>query len=319
MTEAERAALVAGGRAPHWRFLLDDGEITWDDLVHGPMRFRASDLGDPVLIRSDARPLFTFSSVVDDVDLAITHVFRGDDHISNTAVQIQIFRALGVPPPRFGHFGLLVDAAGRNLSKRDRSLSLAAIREQGIEAMAVNSYLAAIGTSDNIEPAVDLDDLAPRLDLSHFSSTSPRFDARELAVLNARLLHATPYEKIAPRLSALGIAISENIWNAIRGNLSTLADVAVWRDVILGDIPPVLEDAAFCRAAAALLPPPPWDGATWKVWTRAVTDETGRKGKDLFHPLRLALTGRADGPELGNLLPLIGPERARTRLLGAAV
>jgi glutamyl-tRNA synthetase len=311
LSDAERARLEGEGRRPHWRFALIHEAIGWDDLVRGRVDFEGANLSDPVLVREDGRPLYTLSSVVDDIELGVSHVLRGEDHVSNTAVQIQLFQALGGTIPVFAHLPLLVDAGGHSLSKRLGSLSLASLREGGLEAMTLNSYLARLGTPDPIEPRLSLDELAAAFDMSRFGRAAPRFDAEELTRLNARLLHITPYETVRTRLPE---DVDAAMWEIVRANLGTLAEAADWRDICRGTIAPVIEDAELTTAAAELLPPEPWDGHTWKSWTEAVKARTGRTGKKLFHPLRLALTGRERGPELRDLLPLIGRERAQARL-----
>ena len=313
LSEAERAKLEGAGRRPHWRFALAHEAIAWDDLVRGRVAFEGANLSDPVLLREDGRPLYTFSSVVDDIELGISHVIRGEDHVSNTAVQVQLAEALGGAVPAFAHLPLLVDAGGQSLSKRLGSLSLRSLREAGLEAMTVNSYLARLGTPDPIEPHLCLDELLAAFDMSRFGRAAPRFDAEELTRLNARLLHVTPYQAVRARLPK---GIDETLWEAVRANVTILAEAADWQRICRGPVAPVIEDAALAAAAADLLPPEPWDGTTWKSWTEAVKARTGHKGKRLFHPLRLALTGLERGPELRDLLPLIGRARAEARLRG---
>ena len=319
LTEAERAELESIGRKPHWRFRLDSESITWKDAVHGDISFDAASLSDPVLVRSDGQPLYTFSSVVDDIAFGITHIVRGDDHIANSAAQIQIFRALGGTPPDFGHLPLLTDAQGGALSKRLGSLSLAHLRADGMEAMTVNSLLAKLGTSDPIEPRAELAELVIEFDFAKFSPAGPKFDVAELERLNARLLHALSFAQARGRLAELGLSGADaRFWEAVRGNLTRLADAKTWWEVCFGRIAPKIVDAGLTAKAAELLPPGPWNGETWRAWTGQVSAATGAKGKALYKPLRLALTGREHGPELQDLLPMIGPERARARLLGQA-
>lgn len=313
LSEEDRAKLEAEGRRPHWRFKLAPGEIAWDDLVRGPVSFEGENLSDPVLIREDARPLYTLTSVVDDIELAVTHVLRGEDHVANTAVQVQLFQALEGQVPAFGHLSLIAGAGGESLSKRLGSLSLASLRESGLEAMTLNCYLARLGTPDPVEPFTDLASLAEGFDLSRFGRATPKFDPAELEHLNARLLHVTPFEAVAGRLPP---GFDAALWEAVRPNLTRLAEAAVWQNICRGPVIPQLEDADFARQAAELLPPEPWDETTWGAWTGAVKAATGRKGKALFLPLRLALTGLDHGPELKALLPLIGRERAEARLAG---
>ncbi len=316
----DRARLEAEGRRPHWRFRLDPGEVRWDDLVRGPCHTAGATLSDPVLVRGDGSFLYTLPSVVDDMDFAITHVVRGEDHVTNTAPQIQLFQALGAAAPAFAHLPLLTDSAGAGLSKRLGSLSLGDLRDQGIEPMALASLLARLGTSDCVEIRNSLGELAAEFDLAHFSRATPRFDPHELDLLNARLLHAMTWDQAAPRLAALGLeAAGAEFWAAVKGNLARMADAVPWWAVVAGPCAPVIEDADFTATAAALLPPEPWDLATWGAWCDAVKTATGRKGKALFHPLRLALTGREHGPELKTLLPLVGRARAVRRLRGETV
>jgi len=256
--------------------------------------------------------------VVDDIALKITHVIRGEDHVTNTAVQIQIFEALGAKAPLFAHHSLLITASGEGLSKRLGHLSIKGLREAGLEPQAVASLAVLVGSAEAVRPVADLDELARLIDFSHISRAPAKFDEHELDQLNARLIHEMPYETARPRLAALGADGGEAFWLAVRGNLGKLVDAAEWWTVVSGPIVPLITDRAFIEEARHLLPPEPWDGTTWKTWTEAVKIATGVKGKALFMPLRMALTGLDHGPELGALLPLIGPERAKARLSGDA-
>ncbi|WP_207461766.1 glutamate--tRNA ligase [Azospirillum sp. SYSU D00513] len=318
LTDADRARLEREGRKPHWRFKLEHSPVDWTDLVRGPVHFEGTALSDPVLIREDGRPLYTLTSVVDDADFAITHVIRGEDHVANTAVQIQIFEAMGAAVPAFAHLPLLTDAGGQGLSKRLGSLSIASLREEeGIEPMALASLLAKLGTSDAIEPRLTLDELVAEFDMGKIARGTPKFDPEELARLNARILHLLPFDRVRNDLAALGLeGADEAFWEAVRPNLSRLSEARDWWAVTHAPVAPLVEDPDFAARAAALLPAEPWDLSTWGAWTGAVKAETGRKGKDLFLPLRRALTGRDHGPELKNLLPLLGRERALKRLAG---
>ncbi|WP_262298433.1 glutamate--tRNA ligase [Microvirga sesbaniae] len=318
LTDEDRARLEREGRRPHWRFRLEPTHVTWDDLVRGPCHVDCSSLSDPVLVREDGTYLYTLPSVVDDIDLAITHVIRGEDHVTNTAVQIQIFEALGAAAPTFAHHSLLITASGEGLSKRLGHLSIQGLREAGLEPQAVASLAVLVGSAEAVRPVANLDDLARLIDFSHISRAPAKFDESELEHLNARLIHDMPYAAARERLAALGADEGEAFWNAVRGNLTKLRDAAEWARVVRGPVAPAIEDRAFAEAATAVLPEAPWDGTTWKAWTDAVKAATGVKGKALFMPLRLALTGLDHGPELGALLPLIGPERARARLSGQA-
>ena len=317
LTDTDRRRLEAAGHKPHWRFLLERTDVRWDDLVRGPQHVDETSQSDPVLVRPDGSYLYTLTSIVDDIELGISHVIRGADHVTNTGTQIQLFQALGAAVPRFGHLPLLANISGEGLSKRTGSLSIADLRAAGIEAMAINSYLAHLGTVDRIEPRLRLAELAEGFALDHYNAATPKFDLAELEHLSARVLHVTPFAAIAGRLESLGLSrVDEPLWDIARANIGRLEDLREWLDVCRGNIVPLIDDGPFASKAAALLPPEPWNGNTWSAWTGAVKDATGRKGKELFRPLRLALTGRDHGPEMRDLLPLIGRARAAARLRG---
>ena len=316
LTEEDKSRFESEGRKPHWRFKLEQRDVVWDDLVRGRQHVDAASLSDPVLVRADGTYLYTLPSVVDDIDLGITHVIRGEDHVVNTAPQIQLFEALRATPPAFGHHSLLVTAEGQALSKRDRSLSIEGLRQDGIEVPAVASYLATLGTSHPIAPHASLDELVQRFDFSKLSRAPARFDPVELRTLNAKVLHILPFRAVAPRLRATGVGGGEGFWEAVRGNLARLDEAKLWWRVAQGPLKPVIEDRELCHMAAQLLPPEPWDDATWSAWSSAVKAATGTTGKALFQRLRLALTGEEQGPELKHLLPLIGRRRAAARLEG---
>jgi glutamyl-tRNA synthetase len=317
LTDADRARLEAEGRRPHWRFKLEPRNVTWNDLVRGPQHIDESSQSDPILIREDGTFLYTLPSVVDDVELAVTHVIRGNDHVTNTATQIQIYEALGAKVPTFAHLPLLVDASGEGLSKRLGSLSIMQMRAEGLEPMAINAYLARIGSGHAVEPVRSLDALVGEHDLARFGKTSPRFDPEELKHLNARQVHAMSYDEVKPQLRALKFEqVDLALWEAARGNLKKISDIALWQQICRSEIAPVVQDSGFAAQAADLLPGEPWNAETWKTWTQTVQKTTGKKGKDLFMPLRLALTGLDHGPELKVLLPLIGRDRALKRLRG---
>lgn len=320
LTHEKRRALEMSGRKPHWRFKLDPGKIEWPDLIHGPIAFEAGQLGDPVFIREDGRPLYGFSSVVDDIEFGITHVVRGDDHITNTAGQIQLFEALGGPLPVFAHLPLLVDARGGKLSKRLGALSMRSLRdEEGIEPIALAAYLSRLGTSDPIEPIEDVVPLIHEFEFKRFSVSSPRFDVAELKRLNARMLHIMPFEHAEARLAAMGmIGVDSRFWEAVRTNLERLSDAASWWQVVNGPIRPVIENEALLEAALQTLPEDELHAESWSAWTQALSAATGLKGKPLFMPLRKALTGLDHGPDMKTLLPLIGRERTLKRLAGEA-
>ncbi len=327
LTAVDRQRLEEEGRRPHWRFRLDNTSeetglqpqptiVSWNDMVRGDQTVDAGSLSDPVLIRADGTYLYTFTSVVDDIDFAISHIIRGEDHVTNTGVQIQIFEALGAEPPAFGHHSLLVGADGQALSKRLGALSAESFRAMELEPMAVLSMAALLGTSDAVEPHGRVEELASLFDPAKISMAPGRFALEELEVLNAKLLHKLPYADVAARLQVLGVGGASAFWETVRGNISVLREAADWWRIATSEIAPVIEHAALCARAADLLPSGPWDETTWGTWTALVKDVTGAKGRALFHPLRLALTGRDSGPELKHFLPFIGRERAKARLEG---
>lgn len=315
LTQEDRARLEAEGRKPHWRFRLDGRPVHFEDLIKGRQTVNTASMSDPVLIRADGSYLYTLPSVVDDIELGITHVVRGEDHVSNTGTQIEIFEALGGAVPVFGHHNLLTDAQGQGFSKRLGSRSIADFRAEGYEPLAVAIVATLTGTSLPVEPYESLDAIAAKLDFSMISHGPARFDPGELDGLNARMLHAMPYEQAAPRLSALGLE-GEAMWLLLRENLARFPDIAEWSKLLTGPVEPVVadEDREFLALARALLPPEPWDENTWSHWTETLKTATGRKGRALFLPLRLALTGRPDGPELRSLLVLLGRKACLDRL-----
>ncbi|XBQ16025.1 MAG: glutamate--tRNA ligase [Oceanicaulis sp.] len=319
LSSEERAALEAEGRTPHWRFKLSGGRIEWTDLVRGPSHIETSSVSDPILIRADGSYLYTLPSVVDDIEAGITDIIRGEDHVTNSAAQIEIFEALGGKgaAPRMGHFPLLVGPDGEKLSKRLGSLAIADLRTvEGFEPMAVLSLLAKIGTSDPVEIRDSVDALAAEFDFAKISRTPAKFDPADLARLNARLVHGLSYEAVKDRLSELGADRGEAFWTTVRPNLERVREVAEWQSLVEGPVEPIIDDADFAAEAAALLPDDPLGPDTWGEWTSALKEKTGRKGKQLFMPLRLALTGQERGPEMAAILPLIGSETAKKRLSG---
>ncbi|MBB6307724.1 glutamate--tRNA ligase [Xanthobacter tagetidis] len=319
LTEAERSRFAAEGRAPHWRFLLAHRDVAWDDGVRGPQRVDTASLSDPVLVRADGSFLYTLPSVVDDIALGVTQVVRGEDHVTNTAVQIEIIEALGGTPPLFAHHNLLTLPSGEGLSKRLGHLSLSALRADGIEPLALAAAAVLVGTAHAVQPVASLDELAAVVDLASISRAPARFDPQELAGLTARTLHAMPFAAARARLLAQGIEGGEAFWLAVRGNLARFEDAAHWwrvcRQPLANAAAP--EDAAFLADAAALLPPEPWGEATYGAWIAALKAASGRSGKALFQPLRRALTGADKGPELAGLLPLMGRARVDLRLRGS--
>jgi glutamyl-tRNA synthetase len=315
LSESDRRELEAQGRKPHWRFKLDHRTVFWNDLIRGDQHIDTGSLSDPVLVREDESYLYTLPSTVDDIDFGVTHVIRGEDHVVNTAVQIEIFEALSDSAPEFGHHSLLTGLEGKGLSKRLGSLSVASMRESGIEAMAVASHAALLGTSDAIIAHRRMETLVEGFDLHKLSRAPARFDEAELKALNAKLLHEATYDEVKAELEAIGADRGVEFWEAIRGNVTALTDARQWHEIIYGRIAPEAEgDREFFREAVRLLPPDPWDSSVWSKWSSALKERTGRKGKELFRPLRLALTGLEHGPELAALLPLIGRAEVERRL-----
>ena len=316
LTDEQVKKYEAEGRKPHWRFKLEHEPIEWNDLIRGAVKFDGADLSDPVLIREDGSPLYHLCSVIDDIDYNITHVVRGEDHVSNTATHVQMFKALGATPPEFAHLPLLSDTEGGKLSKRLGAMNLKQLRdEEGLEPMALVSLLARLGTSDPIEVFKNIEEVIKGFDISKFSRGTPKFDPEELLRLNSKILHDKDFADVKDRLADLGLEeLDEGFWLAVRPNLEKLEDIKEWWRVAKGPVEPVIEDKEFIEEAAKLLPETPWTRDTWNIWINDVKGQTGRKGKQLFMPIRKALTGMEHGPELPDLLLLIGPEKAKERL-----
>jgi glutamyl-tRNA synthetase len=317
LTEAEKAAYEAEGRRPHWRFKLEGKRVAWEDLARGHAEVDTASMSDPVLIREDGLFLYTLPSVVDDIDMDITHIIRGEDHVTNTGAQIEIFEALDAKVPGFAHMPLLVGADGAALSKRLGSLSISDMRDQGYEPIAITSHLGKIGTSDNLEIAASVEALGQSFAFSKMGRSPARYDTADLERLNAQALHGLTYAEAQPRLAALGVDLGEGFWEAVKPNLNKFADVADMAKIVTGPVTPVIEDAAFAAAALEVLPEV-IDAGAWSAWTTAVKEKTGAKGKGLFMPLRLALTGQAHGPDMAAMAPLIGREAIVRRLKGEA-
>ncbi|WP_285021769.1 glutamate--tRNA ligase [Novosphingobium sp. fls2-241-R2A-195] len=318
LSAEEKAAKIAAGDLPHWRFLLDHDEpIGWEDGVRGAQKFDAAQMSDPVVRRADGSWLYMLPSVIDDIAMGVTGILRGEDHVSNTAAQVQMFTALGAPVPAFAHEALLVGTEGK-LSKRLGSLGVAHLREVGIEPQALVALLGRLGTSDPVDAALGLEELAGAFDLSHFGRAPARFDEAELERVNAAVVHALSFDAVAARLPE---GMDAAAWEAIRPNLAKVGEAADWWAVVTG---PVAagdmsdEDRAYCAQACDTLAGLEWGEGIWKALTGALKDATGRKGKALFLPLRQALTGMEHGPDMGALLPLIGRDAALERLQGAA-
>ncbi len=314
LTASEKDAMRAEGRDGYWRFLLNQNRIEWPDGILGPISIDAASVSDPVLIRADGQVLYTFASSVDDIDMGVTFIVRGADHVTNTATQIQIMQAMGGTPPNFAHHSLLTGAKGEELSKRLGTLSLRDLRAQGVEPMALLSLMARLGSSKPVELASSMQDLIDGFDVGSFGSAPTKFDAEDLFPLTRAHVQSLPLPAVADKIAALGVpeAEAEAFWRVAKDNITVLADLAQWSELFQNGAEPLVdpEDAEFITQAVALLPPKPWTTATWGEWTEAVKAATGRKGKGLFMPLRKALTGRANGPEMADVMPLLKVVRA---------
>ncbi|NYS23731.1 glutamate--tRNA ligase [Rhodobacteraceae bacterium 2376] len=308
LSEADRARLRTE-RDGYWRFRLDHERIEWADGILGPQSIDAASVSDPVLIRADGQVLYTLASVVDDIEMGITHVVRGADHVTNTATQIQIIRALGGTPPAFAHHSLLTGPQGEALSKRLGTLSLRDLRAQGVERMALLSLLARLGSSQPVVLAADMDEIAAGFALEQFGAAPTKFDADDLWPLTRQHIQRLPFEAVAERIAALDVPAqkAEAFWEVTRENIDRLEDLGQWWALCRDGAEPVIapEDAEFVAEALALLPPPPYGPQSWQDWTSAVKAATGRKGKALFMPLRKAITGRTHGPDMAALMPLL--------------
>lgn len=309
LTPDEREKMRAEGRDGYWRFLLNQTRIEWTDGILGPISIDAASVSDPVLIRADGQVLYTFASSVDDIDMGVTFIVRGADHVTNTATQIQIMEAMGGTPPSFAHHSLLTGAKGEELSKRLGTLSLRDLRAQGVEPMALLSLMARLGSSKPVELAHSMQDLIDGFDVGSFGAAPTKFDAEDLFPLTRAHVQSLPLPAVADRIAALGVTADEaaDFWDIAKANITILSDLKEWADLFQNGADPLVdpEDADFVRAAVALLPPRPWTKSTWSEWTEAVKAATGRKGKGLYMPLRKALTGRANGPEMADVMPLL--------------
>ncbi|MEL6788939.1 MAG: glutamate--tRNA ligase [Pseudomonadota bacterium] len=320
LTAHDKAKLEAEGRKPHWRYKLSHKPVVWQDLIRGETIVDTANVSDPVLIREDGQYLYTLPSCIDDIDFAITHVIRGEDHVTNAAVQVEIMETLlkmgrgdGASLPAFAHHSLLIGADGEGLSKRLGSLSIEGLREDGLEPAAITSLLAKLGTADPVVADGDLQALANGFEFDKVGRAPARFDADDLWSLNAKLLHEMPFAAVSDRV---GAGVDEALWHGVRANIKKISEASDWQQVVYGMIEPVIEDQEFTERAATCVPDGPFTVESWANFISAVKEKTGAKGKKLFMPLRLALTGRSHGPEMGPLFALIGADKARNRLRG---
>lgn len=315
LTDAQKKAFEAQGIKPHWRFKMADTTIAWDDQIKGTTTFEGKNLSDPVLIRANGTPTYLLPSAIDDMDFGVTHIIRGEDHVTNTAIQIQLFEAIGGKVPVFAHNALMKAKEGK-ISKREGGFEIASLRSDGIEVMTILSFLARLGTSDPIEPRTSMQELLDNFDITRFSKNAAIYEEVELERLNPKVLHKFTYADVKNRPELAGI--DEEFFTSVQPNLTHLHEIRQWWEICKEKLTPVIEDAGFTQQASQLLPSGTWDQNTWGIWINEVKNATGRKGKDLFMPIRKALTARDNGPELKDILPLIGNEKAVARLNGKA-
>ena len=314
LTDEEKRAYEDDGRKPHWRFLLQSERLKWNDLLKGELDIDLTSLSDPVLFREDGVPLYTFSSAVDDIDYNITNVIRGDDHTSNTAVQIEIINAIDKNRVTFAHHALLKASSGDKLSKRDNVISIDSFRKSNLEPLAILSLLATIGTSQSIELKDSVNQIISEFKLETISTSPGRIEIDVLNALNKKQVQKLNFDEVSERLKNIDEKIDERFWNTIRSNLETVEGIKQWSDIVFDSKLIEAEDKEYIKSAMELIPDDPWDENTWELWTSAIKEKTGRKGKELFLPLREAFTGMSHGPEMKLLIQLIGREKILERV-----
>ena len=314
LTDQQKKDYEAEGRKPHWRFLLKTERMKWDDLLKGEIDIDLTSLSDPVLFREDGVPLYTFSSAVDDIDYGITNVIRGDDHTSNTAVQVEIINALDQNKITFAHHALLKASSGDKLSKRDNVISISSFREANMEPISILSLLATIGTSNSIELKDNIDQIKSEFKLSTISTSPGRIEIDVLNALNKKQVQKYNFSEIEERLKKIDEKIDQKFWETIRGNLNVVEDIKQWTDIVFNSETIKPSDKDYIKIAMELIPDDPWNDETWGLWTSAIKEKTGRKGKELFLPLREAFTGLNHGPEMKLLIQLLGREKIIERV-----
>ena len=314
LSDSDIADFKAKGRSPHYRFLLDHKDVNWNDLVKGDSQYNMSNLSDPVIIREDGRVIYTLASVVDDIDFEVTDILRGEDHMTNSAAQIQLFEALESSPPNLGHLSLLTDISGAGLSKRMGSISLRDLKDEGFQPMAISSLLSKVGTSDTVEIFRDINQIISDFDISKFGKSKPKFDKNELRGLNSKLFKMLDFSDISNQLKKFNFKISSDFWELVKGNIENLEELELWWNIIYGNIEPKYNDENFLNTALETLPEGNFDKNTWTNWTSILMKETGRKGKELYNPIRMSLTGQNKGPEMATLVFLMGREKVLERL-----
>ncbi|MDA9806024.1 glutamate--tRNA ligase [Alphaproteobacteria bacterium] len=314
LSDSDIADFKAKGRIPHYRFLLDHSDVNWNDLVKGVSQYNMSNLSDPVIIREDGRVIYTLASVVDDIDFEVTDILRGEDHMTNSAAQIQLFEALESSPPNLGHLSLLTDITGAGLSKRIGSLSLRDLKTEGFQPMAISSLLSKVGTSDAVDIFKDINQIIFDFDISKFGKSKPKFDKNELKGLNSKFFKLLDYADIKDQLNIFDFEITSEFWELMKGNIDDLSNLELWWNIIYGTIEPIHNDESFINTALESLPEGRFDKNTWASWINILTKETGRKGKELFNPIRMCLTGQRNGPEMATLVWLMGRDKVIERL-----
>ena len=314
LSDSDIADFKAKGKSPHYRFLLDHTDVNWKDLVKGFSQYNMSNLSDPVIIREDGRVIYTLASVVDDIDFGVTDILRGEDHMTNSAAQIQLFEALESLPPNLGHLSLLTDISGAGLSKRMGSISLRDLKDEGFQPMAISSLLSKIGTSDAVEIFRDINQIISDFDISKFGKSKPKFDKNELRGLNSKFFKMLDFSGISNQLEKFNFKISSDFWELVKGNIENLEELELWWNIIYGNIEPIYNNVNFLNTALETLPAGNFDKNTWTNWTSILMKETGRKGKELYNPIRMCLTGQNKGPEMATLVLLMGREKVLERL-----
>ena len=314
LSDSDIADFKAKGKSPHYRFLLDHTDVNWNDLVKGISQYNMSNLSDPVIIREDGRVIYTLASVVDDIDFGVTDILRGEDHMTNSAAQIQLFEALESLPPNLGHLSLLTDISGAGLSKRMGSISLRDLKDEGFQPMAISSLLSKIGTSDAVEIFRDINQIISDFDISKFGKSKPKFDKNELRGLNSKFFKMLDFSDISNQLEKFNFKISSDFWELVKGNIENLEELELWWNIIYGNIEPIYNNVNFLNTALETLPEGNFDKNTWTNWTSILMKETGRKGKELYNPIRMCLTGQNKGPEMATLVLLMGREKVLERL-----
>lgn len=316
LSESEIKKYLDEGRKPYWRFKLSGKRINFEDLIRGNVSVDTSAQSDPVIVREDGGFLYNLPSVIDDIEMGITNIIRGEDHVTNSAIQVEMFRSLGKEAPIFGHHPLLVDENGDPFSKRNSAVSIKGLMEDNYEPMAINSLNASIGTSIEINTFKSLNDIADRINLNQVARAPARFSMNQLSKLNSDILSQLDNKIISERLSIKNINFDEKIWNVIKSNIENLSEYEKWDKIIKGSIKTDNLDSDYMKLAESLLPPEPWDEDTWGKWISSIKEISDKKGKDLFLPLRMAITGQSYGPELKNIILLMGYDKIKYRLSG---